>query len=83
MMILIIPKTGESIRTHGYKLLILFLLLLILYALSADVIKQLQILNLARLYVVNVARLFQTRLKKYDQNGGILPHQMVQMTKAE
>jgi hypothetical protein len=82
IMIVIIPKRGESILTHKYKVL-LFLLLLIPYALSADVIKQLQILNLARLYVVNVARLFQTRLKKYYLNGGILHHQMDLMIKAE
>ena len=43
-----------------------------MYVLSAKVIKQSQILNLARLYVVNVARLFQTRFKKYNLNGGIL-----------
>jgi hypothetical protein len=83
IMIVIIPKRGESILTHKYKVLLLFLLLLIPYALSADVIKQLQILNLARLYVVNVARLFQTRLKKYYLNGGILRHQMGLMIKAE
>jgi hypothetical protein len=81
MMMIIIPKTEEGILTLNYKLLIC--LFLIPYALSVDVIKQLQILNLARLYVVNVARLFQTRLRKYGLNGGILPHRMGQMTKAE
>jgi hypothetical protein len=81
MIIILIPKRGESILTHKYKLLLIFLLLNP-YALPVDVIKQLQILSLARLYVVNVARLFQIRLKKYDLNGGILHHQMGLMTKA-